>query len=256
MSPGQAKVESIGEAPVGPGLLVAALPGAGLAGAIAGRYLAKAAGLEDLAAVDLTSLPPIGLFSGGALVAPIRVSGAGVRRSPAGGPAWLAVVHADLPVPAFAVRDFAAELASWAKRSGVETIVVFDGTEAQTPHEQAHRVRGVLATRASASLLERLDAPLAEEGLMVGFGVSMLREASKAGIPAACLLVETHPEVPDARAAAALVEKVGRLMPGMDLDPSRLLGEAAAFEEEIRSALAKHRDSFARVADTTGTMYG
>ena len=52
------------------------------------------------------------------------------------------------------------------------------------------------------------------------------------------ILAEANPAIPDARAAARIIEKLNLLFPAVTLDAEPLIEEAARIEEQIKAMLS------------------
>ena len=62
--------------------------------------------------------------------------------------------------------------------------------------------------------------------------------------------------IPDARAAARIIECLDGLLPAVKLDPEPLLEEAQRIEGQIREMMALHPNSESDVVSAPSTMYG
>jgi predicted ATP-grasp superfamily ATP-dependent carboligase len=62
--------------------------------------------------------------------------------------------------------------------------------------------------------------------------------------------------MPDARAAARIIECLDDLLPAVHLDPEPLLAEAQRIEGEIREMMAVHLNPPSDIGDAPGSMYG
>ena len=62
--------------------------------------------------------------------------------------------------------------------------------------------------------------------------------------------------MPDARAAARIIECLDDLLPAVHLDPEPLLAEAQRIEGEIREMMAVHLNPPSESGDAPGSMYG
>jgi uncharacterized protein len=65
----------------------------------------------------------------------------------------------------------------------------------------------------------------------------ILSEAMRRGIGTMSIMVEADPRFPDARAAAALIERLNTLLPSMDLPQEPLIAEAEMLEEQLKALM-------------------
>jgi len=73
------------------------------------------------------------------------------------------------------------------------------------------------------------------EGIIVGVTGGLLVKASR---KMSCLFAETHSKLPDAKAAAKIIEVLDKIF-DLDVDPKPLMKQAAQFEEKLKNIMAK-----------------
>ena len=83
--------------------------------------------------------------------------------------------------------------------NGNEPLVEYEDTEEVD-------VLGVSATPLMSELLESMEIPLLEQGVIKGMTGVMLSEGASRGRNIMSIMVEADPRFPDARAAATLIE--------------------------------------------------
>ena len=84
-----------------------------------------------------------------------------------------------------------------------------------------------------------------EEGVISGVAGVLLNEGRKRDFDVLTLLAEAHPDFPDAKAAALVLEAIDDLLLGIDFDAKPLFEEAQRIEEhirEIQKQTAVHRE--------------
>ncbi|MDX1611628.1 MAG: PAC2 family protein, partial [Candidatus Thermoplasmatota archaeon] len=105
-------------------------------------------------------------------------------------------------------------------------------------------------------LLRKLGIQPVEDGMVAGLSAALLYDSEHMGLNTLCLLSETQPDHPDARAAARIVSVLDALIPDIPLETGPLLQEAEAIEaqvNEIRATLAaKQRE---QAVGPEGPMY-
>ncbi len=77
-----------------------------------------------------------------------------------------------------------------------------------------------------------------KNGIIVGMSASILMKSKENKIPAFCMLAEAHPDFPDARAAASIIEKFNELY-GTNVPTDELLEEAEKFEKKLMKVVEK-----------------
>jgi uncharacterized protein len=95
---------------------------------------------------------------------------------------------------------------------------------------------GVGCTDNANALLQKYEVPVFEEGVISGVSGVLLNEGKRRGLEVVCLLAEAHPDYPDARAAAKILETIDGMLLKIDIDPMPLYAQAIAIEKHIQMA--------------------
>jgi len=103
-------------------------------------------------------------------------------------------------------------------------------------------------------MLKEMDIPLLENGVIRGMNAGILGEASRRGLGTMSIMVEADPRFPDARAAAAIIERLNVLLP-MELPEEPLLEEAELLEAQLKALLDTSAGSEGGAA-TNAMLYG
>jgi uncharacterized protein len=91
-------------------------------------------------------------------------------------------------------------------------------------------------TENANALLKKYEVPVFEEGVISGVSGVLLNEGKRRNIEVVCLLAEAHPDYPDARAAAKILETIDSMLLKIDIDPMPLYAQAIAIEKHIQMA--------------------
>jgi len=102
---------------------------------------------------------------------------------------------------------------------------------------------------------------LLKQGVVGGMTGVMLGESRRRRVDSLAILAESGGEfggggIPDARAAARIIECLDGLLPAVQLDPEPLLEEAQRIEAQIREMMALSLNSENDVVSPPSTMYG
>lgn len=218
-------------------LVVVGMPTLGLVGAIAAQHLVRTLAMRPAGRVVARDLPPVVRVRDGRSypILELFVADAECKRGVAC--SRLLVLGAEVLPEDDLARTFAADLLAWAKAQHVPLVLVPDGME----HDETPEVRvvGVGNAPAARAFLDAVEvAPLAE-GMLGGISAAFLDEGERVGVPVVALLGETNPEVPDARAAAAVLQVLARVLPGLPIDTAPLLADAEAIEKALREVMER-----------------
>ena len=103
-----------------------------------------------------------------------------------------------------------------------------------------------------------MGIPLLKHGVVGGMTGVMMGEGRRRGIDLSAIMAEANPGIPDARAAARIIEKLDLLFPAIHLDPEPLLEEAARIEEQIKAMLSHQLSASEEKGEdsTSAMLYG
>ena len=229
-------------------LVVCCFPSVGMVSSVVAHFLIDHLELEFVGGVTHPKLPAVCLVHEGVPLPPIRAySGQPICKID--GCDKVLLLMSELIVPDPLVHEIVSELFTWSKNEKAAMGVLIDafarkgmngglnGSEPLVEYEdtEAVDVLGVAATPMMTELLEKMEIPLLEQGVIKGMTGVMLSEGASRGRNIMSLMVEADPRFPDARAAAVIIEHLNKMLPVADLDHGPLLIEAQKLEEQIRN---------------------
>ena len=103
---------------------------------------------------------------------------------------------------------------------------------------------------------QRDEHPALEKGVLRGMNAGILSEASRRGLGTMSIMVEADPRFPDARAAAALIERLNTLLPSIDLPQEPLLAEAELLEAQISALMESAAGAQKSSPSSNAMLYG
>lgn len=230
-------------------LVVCCFPSVGMVSSVVAHFLIDHLELEFVGGVAHPKLPAICLIQDGVPLPAIRAySGKPVCKIE--GCDKVVLLMSELIVPDPLVHEIVSELFAWSKNEKAAMGVLIDAfarkgmkgglpTEPMVEYEdtEAIDVLGVAATPLMNELLEKMEIPLLEQGVIKGMTGAMLCEGASRGRNIMSLMVEADPRYPDAGAAAVIIEHLNKMLPVIDLDHGPLLEEAKLLEEQIRGMM-------------------
>lgn len=228
-------------------MVVAGVPTLGLVGTIVSHYLHDTLEMEVVGGVRSPYFPPIGKIHGGRPKRPFALYAMETSCGPDGACDHLVVAESDfLPFPP--VQDpLARELVGWAADQGARWIVTPDGLH--VPETDDVSVHGVASSETGLDRLRKMGVEVIDEGVLGGFSSLLLFEGEEQEIDTMCLLADSTPDHPDARAASRLVQVLDALVPEVDIETDPLQEEAQRIEEAVR-------ENRARLEEQTKEMRG
>ena len=234
-----ASFEQVSSLPSKPPTLVEGLPGHGLVAAIAVDQLTEQLALDHCGNIASDDFPPVVTFENGRVQDLVRVY---ADSDPA-----VMTIESDLALPPAAFGPLARcvleDLADEFERG-----VFLAGAPAES-EEQIGEVTGVATTaEIEADLVDAGIAVPDEPGIVGGVTGALVRECYQADVPAALLIVRSHPFLPDPGAAKAVIETALEPLVDFDVDTTALDEEA----EEIRRQMRQVAEQYQQMADEGG----
>lgn len=206
--------------------IVVGVPESGLVGTITCSYLVEQLKMDDRGFLDSDLLPQVMIVHESVATYPIHIFGKGN----------LLVILSEVPLPPYASREVAKEIATWAKSLKASLVIGVSGAPSKS-RDESHgegkpTVVGVANTDEALRLLKTSGASTFEDGLISGFYASLLRHCNAKGQGNLTILAESLSQFPDPAAAASAIEVLSKLL-SLDIDTKPLLDESA--EIRLRS---------------------
>ena len=231
-------------------LVVTCFPSAGFVSSIVAHYLVDRLGLTFVGGARGAGLPPVCLVQEGKPLPPLRFY--------AGEPIChmdrcdkVVLIASEIQVNADLTLSLADSILDWVEASGASQVMMIDSFS-HGP-DQAHSIfdddesdesmLGIGSTDSAQETLEQLGVSKLKHGVVGGMSGVMLGECRRRRIDAMAILAESGGDlangaIPDARAAARIIERLDGLLPAIKLDTEPLLEEAQRIEEQNREMMA------------------
>ena len=231
-------------------LVVAFFPSVGMVSSVVAHFLIDHLQLEFIGGVVDARLPALTLVQEGVPLPPIRAY-AGKPQCTIEGCDQVILLMSELVVPEALAHDIVWAMFEWSKEQKIVAGVVIDafaksgmkanlnGAEPVIEYEDTEGIDivGIGANDKSRKMLEDMNIPLLQQGVIKGINASILGEARRRGLDLMSIMVEADPRFPDARAAATLIEHLNNLLPAIDLPHEPLIQEAEFLEAQLQSMM-------------------
>jgi len=208
--------------------MVVAVPSVGLASTIAATYLITTLDTDQIVAFDSDEFPPLSMVYARRPKFPVRVYHAAKEK--------LSIFICEVPLAPKTHRPLGRTLLEWARARGARRILCLEGLP--LPEEQAEAEIDVWAVGSTDEARRDIEASglrFLETGMVAGVAGVVLNEGRWAGHNVIALLGEARPNLPDAAAAARLVEAADKLLPHVEIDLSPLLNQAKELEAHLQT---------------------
>ncbi|MCU0860884.1 MAG: PAC2 family protein [Methanomassiliicoccales archaeon] len=256
-------------------------PSVGLVGSIVANYLVSFLNLEQIAVVDSIYFPSISLVREGVPLSPVRVYGGSLGTK---GQEKVVVFVSEFQPAQDILKPLAITMMDWVEdhkckmvispegllskedserldamaKAGTEQVAEYGVSTSDKPFEPGEGVKvwGVGSTPATRQVMKQIDVKTFENGVIAGFAGVLLNEGVARDFDVLTLLAEAHAEYPDARAAAAIMTVIDRMLLHVELDLKPLLEEAALIEDTLKEIQKKASTEDDTSRKKTSYMYG
>jgi len=208
------------------GLVIDGFPSVGLVSSIVANYIIESLNLEQIAIVDSPYFPSVALVRNGVPLSPVRVYGGKVNDE-----LKISVFVSEFQIPTSLLKSIGTLMLDWADEQKISTVITPEGIIQEEKKEEVN----VYAVTSTNYAKKKIPKGVVEfgEGVITGVTGVLLTEGKKRDTDVIALLAEAHPDYPDARAAAKIVEVLNEIMQGVKIDPKPLYEEAEKIEKNI-----------------------
>jgi uncharacterized protein len=226
-------------------LVISCFPSVSHVSSIVAHYLIERLELKFVGGVLHPNLPPVALVQDGKPMPPVRMY--------AGKPVCnmdhcdnLVVLVSEAPIPPRMCLPLAEALLEYSHQKGFQAGVLIDafshqqesGHEVMDTDDTDETMLGIGATDWALEQLKDMEIPLLEAGMVAGMSGVLLGEGRRRRLNMLCIMAEAAGGIPDARAAARVIERLNRMLPAIELDTEPLLAEAERIELQIKAMIA------------------
>lgn len=207
-------------------------PTIGLVSTIAANYLIGALNLDQISAVDSPEFPAVSMVYANKPKFPARIY--------ADSKSKVVVFLSEFTPPPHLVRPIANTILEWARERKCKRIIAPEGlsTEKETADVNVYCVGSTDNARAE---LKKYHIPQLATGIIIGVSGILLNEGRRANFDVISLLAEVRPEVPNARAAAKVIEVIDKFIPALAIDVEPLYKEAERIERYLKVLRAQSK---------------
>jgi uncharacterized protein len=211
-------------------------PSVGLVGSIAANYLVSFLDLELIGVLDSMTFPAMSLIRDGTPYSPVRIYGGKMGE---GGEDKIVVFVSEFQPPPEIIKPLAATLMDWVELNKCKMVISPEGMiipqgKNEDPDSIFDNIFGVGSTPQMTDLLKEHEIPLFTTGIIMGLAGVLLNEGVNRDIGVVTILSWSHAEYPDARAAAACISAIDKMLLQVELDIKPLITEAEVIENHLK----------------------
>jgi len=240
--------------------IIDGFPSVGLVSTITASYIVAALDMELIGVMDSVYFPTVSVIRDGEPHHPVRFY-AGDLEGPDGDWTRLVVFLSEFQPPSNLIKLICNSMLDWAQEQKCSCLIspeglVIEGENQGPPQggedkdEEAPQepvvnvppaqmagdkpVYGLSSTSSGKDRLQKANIPIFPEGLISGIPGVLLNEGKKRNFEVTCLLAEARDNIPDARAAAGIIEVLRDIIPYLEIDLAPLYAEADLLEAKMR----------------------
>jgi uncharacterized protein len=218
-------------------------PSLGLVSTITANYLIGALNLDQIGALDSDAFPPVSMIYASKPKFPARIYAEEESK--------IVVFLSEFTPTASLVRPIARTMLNWTNANRCSRIVAPEVVSIR--EEEGLTVFGVGSTDHAREELRQLNIRPFIQGMVSGITGVLLNEGKRLGIDVIALLAQARPGIPDARAAARIIEVIDMLVPTIRVDVGPLYEEAERIEAYVKKLREQAKP--ATELSSPGNMY-
>ncbi|MFH1014118.1 MAG: PAC2 family protein [Thermoplasmatota archaeon] len=215
------------------GTVIEGFPSVGLVSSIVATHLIDLLHLDQVCALDSDMFPPTSMVYAAKPKFPARIYASSKYK--------IGVFLAEFTPSVELHRPIARSLMQWCKEQKCSRIIAIEGLplppECRQDFAKNHletRVHGIGSTDNARKMLNDLKIQQLETGMIYGVAGILLNEGRWNDFDVITLLADACPDIPDAYAAAKLLEALNRLLPDIKIELEPLYEQASKYEEQIK----------------------
>jgi uncharacterized protein len=218
-------------------VLIEGFPSVGMVSSIVANYMIKMLKMEYVGSVNSRYFQPTAIIADSVPMPPVRIF--------AGQPVEakdcicdrLVVLTSEFPPPVELMKPMVDKIFKWSGDKGIKLTVSVEGIVNESSKPEEHGTYAIASTEKARKLLENKNIIPLQNGIITGISGILLYEAERLQKDVICLLSDANPQIPDARAAARLIEVLDKFLPRIKLDPLPLIDEAEKIESQLKKAV-------------------
>jgi uncharacterized protein len=257
-------------------------PSVGLVSSIVANYLINFLKLTQIGIMDSVYFPTVSLVRDAEPLNPVRIYAGEKISSKEGESDQIVAFISEFQPPPNLVKPIAHTMLDWAEEQKCKLLIspeglVIDkgeeeegeGGEQSTPPQEVENppndeeeeneeyvdVYGIGSTIKARDVLQSHNIPLFTEGVITGVAGVLLNEGKSRDFEVISIMAEAHPDYPDARAAAKVIETIDKMLLHIQLDAKPLYVEAEKIEGQLKTIHAQAKPSKGRKPAYSPSIY-
>jgi len=219
--------------------IIEGFPSVGLVSTIVATYLIDYLKLDQICAVDSEEFPPTSMIYATKPKFPARIYANSEKK--------IGVFLAEFTPAPYLHRPIAKKFLEWCKEQQCTRIISTEALPSEKlfiqnkDNTKINRIYGIGSTEQARKELHDAQIEQLNIGMIYGVGGVLLNEGRWDNFDVITLIIEAFPDIPDALAAAKIIEAIDVLFPRLHIETKPLYQESKKVEQQVRS-LRKQAD--------------
>lgn len=215
------------------GTIIEGFPSVGLVSTIVATYLIDFLKLDQISALDSDAFPPTSMIYASKPKFPARIYASDKYK--------IGVFLSEFTPPAPLYRPIARKLLEWCKEQKCKRIISTEGLPSKKKFKEEigkykfkTKIYGIGSNDRARKELIKAKINQLNVGMIYGLSGVLLNEGRWNDFDVITILAEAHSDIPDAYAAAKILETLDLLIHNLNIETSPLYQESKRFEEQLK----------------------
>lgn len=224
------------------GTIIEGFPSVGLVSTIVATYLIDYLKLDQICALDSEGFPPTSVIYASKPKFPARIYASSQHK--------IGVFLSEFTPSPPLYRPIARKLLEWCKEQHCKRIISTEGLpskkkfkEENSTHKMKTKIYGIGSTDRARKELTVANIEQLYLGMIYGLAGVLLNEGRWENFDIIAILAEAHSDIPDAYAAAKILEALDLLIPNLNIETGPLYQESKRFEQHLKSLREQAKSS-------------
>lgn len=210
-------------------IIIEGFPGFGLVGTIASEFLTDHLKTEQIGKIIINDMPAMVAIHENKIVEPLGIFYNKKNN--------IIIMHA-ITASTGHEWEIAETFAKLAKDLKAKEIISLEGVGSGEGGTGGNRIFYYTNNEKNISKFKKMGIEPLKEGIIIGVTGAILLRVEKT--PVSCIFAETESNLPDSKAAAKIIETLGKYL-GLKIDYKPLLEQADKFEKKLRGILEQSK---------------
>jgi len=215
-------------------IVIAGFPSIGLVSTIVANYLIDALDLKQIGSVKSSQFPALSVVHTTEPLSPVRIY-AGILKNRK----KIVIFVSEFKPKSYLIHALSNTILKWVSDKGCNLLIspegmIVEGKEDKfSEKENIAEAFAIGSTENARIMLKEKDIPQFKNGIIAGVSGVLLNIGKQTGFDVIAILAESHPEIPDAGAAATALNVIATII-GVEINVGPLYDEAERIEKQLQ----------------------